>query len=148
MSRSTCAPFAALPCFAPITQDGTAWALVYFGLIHRAGVGRYVGGTGAITDALQRCFVHHGGQTRCSTVVEEVLVDRGRVAGVRLASGDELYARTVITSCNVKSVLTTLLPNGALHAALSSWVRPFAGAGVRRGAGAAAGRCPARRRRA
>jgi len=43
-----------------------------------------------------------------------VLVDRGRVAGVRLASGDELYARTVITSCNVKSVLTTLLPDGAL----------------------------------
>src|SRR5205814_8199583 len=62
---------AALPCFAPITQDGTAWALVYFGLIHRAGVGRYVGGTGAITDALERCFVNHGGQTRCSTVVEE-----------------------------------------------------------------------------
>ncbi|HEX6391645.1 MAG TPA: NAD(P)/FAD-dependent oxidoreductase, partial [Solirubrobacteraceae bacterium] len=78
--RSIRALLAALPCFAPITQDGTGWVLVYFGLIHRAGVGRYVGGTGALTDALARCLRHHGGQIHCDSAVEEILVSGERVA--------------------------------------------------------------------
>jgi len=114
--RSIRALLAALPCFAPISQDGTGWVLVYFGLIHAAGVSRYVGGTGAITDALQRCFAHHGGEVRCSSAVEEILVRGGRAAGVRLESGEELHAQAVITTCNVKTALTELLPDGVLPA--------------------------------
>jgi phytoene dehydrogenase-like protein len=114
---------AALPCFAPITQDGTAWVLVYFGLIHRAGVSRYVGGTGAITDALARCFAEAGGEVRCSAPVEEIIVRGGRAAGVRLESGEELSARAVITTANVKSVLTEMLPEGALPEKLTERAR-------------------------
>jgi phytoene dehydrogenase-like protein len=112
--RSIRALLAALPCFAPISQDGTGWVLVYFGLIHRAGVGRYVTGTGAITDALQRCLLTHGGQIRCDAVVEEILVRGGRAVGVRLADGEELHARAVITTSNAKTALTDLLPAGTL----------------------------------
>jgi phytoene dehydrogenase-like protein len=112
--RSIRALLAALPCFAPISQDGTGWVLVYFGLIQRAGVGRYVGGTGAITDALERCFLHHGGEIRCSTGVEEILVSGRRAVGVRLEGGEEVRARAVITSSNVKTALTQLLPQGTL----------------------------------
>jgi phytoene dehydrogenase-like protein len=114
---------AALPCFAPITQDGTGWVLVYFGLIHRAGVSRYVGGTGAITDALARCFAEAGGEVRCSAPVEEILVRGERVAGVRLESGEEIAAQAVITTANVKSVLTELLPEGSLPAQLGERAR-------------------------
>jgi phytoene dehydrogenase-like protein len=112
--RSIRAMLAALPCFAPITQDGTGWVLIYFGLIHAAGVGRYITGTGGITDALDRCFRHHGGEIRTSAVVEAVLVSGRRAQGVRLDSGEELHARAVITTCNVKSVLTAMLPDRAL----------------------------------
>ena len=118
--RSIRALLAALPCFAPITQDGTGWVLVYFGLIHAAGASRYVGGTGAITDALEKCFRHHGGQIRCSAPVQEIIVRSGRASGVRLENGEELYARAVITSCNVKSALTELLPAGALDQRLAA----------------------------
>jgi phytoene dehydrogenase-like protein len=118
--RSIRALLAALPCFAPITQDGTGWVFVYFGLIHAAGAGRYVGGTGAITDALEKCLRHHGGEIRCSAPVEEILVHGGRASGVRLESGIELRARAVITSCNVKAALTTLLPRGALDERLAA----------------------------
>jgi phytoene dehydrogenase-like protein len=97
---------AALPCFAPIAEDGTGWALIYFGLIHSAGVGRYVGGTGAITDALGACLRAAGGEVRLSAPVEQVLVRQGRAAGVRLAGGEEIHARAVLTTCNVKTVLT------------------------------------------
>jgi phytoene dehydrogenase-like protein len=118
--RSIRALLAALPCFAPITKDGTGWVLVYFGLIHAAGASRYIGGTGAITDALHRCLVHHGGEVRCASAVEEIIVERGRAVGVRLEDGDEIRARAVITSCNVKSALTELLPAGAVEPRLAA----------------------------
>lgn len=114
--RSIRALMAALPCFAPITQDGTGWVLIYFGLIQAAGVGRYVGGTGALTDALEKCFQHHGGEVRCNAVVDEILIRGGRAAGVRLEDGEEILAGAVITTCNVKSTLTRLLPDGSLDA--------------------------------
>lgn len=118
--RSIRAVLAALPCFAPITQDGTGWVLVYFGLIHAAGVGRYVGGTGALTDALERCLRHHGGDIRLNAAVAEILVSGGRAHGVCLEDGEELRARTVITTCNVKSTLTQLLPAGTLPGHLAA----------------------------
>jgi phytoene dehydrogenase-like protein len=118
--RSIRAMLAALPCFAPITQDGTGWVLIYFGLIHAAGVGRYITGTGGLTDALERCFRHHGGEIRTEALVEEVLVAGGRASGVRLNSGEELHAHTVITTCNVKTALTHLLPPGTLEPGLAA----------------------------
>ncbi len=105
---------AALPCFAPMSEDGTAWVMIYFGLIHRAGVGRFVGGTGAITDALARCYAAHGGRIRFDSVVEGLTVRAGRVTGVRLADGTELTARTVLTTNNVRIPLTEWLPDGTL----------------------------------
>jgi phytoene dehydrogenase-like protein len=105
---------AAVPCFAPISEDGTAWVLIYFGIIHRYGVGRFEGGTGAITDALHRCFSAQGGKLRTGAPVAKVLVESGRAAGVRLESGEEIRARAVITTNNVKTVLGDWLPDGAL----------------------------------
>lgn len=131
--RSIRALLAALPCFAPITQDGTGWVLVYFGLIHAAGVGRYVGGTGAITDALHRCLIHHGGAVRCHAPVAEILVSGGRAHGVRLEDGEELYARAVITTCNVKAALTALLPAGTLTPAQAARARRIPTDGTRAG---------------
>ena len=118
--RSIRALLAALPCFAPITEDGTGWVLIYFGLIHAAGVGRYVSGTGGITDALERCLRHHGGEIRCDATVEEILVSGGRARGVRLASGEQIDADLVITACNAKATLTDLLPAGALAPRLAA----------------------------
>jgi phytoene dehydrogenase-like protein len=121
--RSIRALLAALPCFAPITQDGTGWVLIYFGLIHRGGVGRYVGGTGALTDALHRCLTHYGGEVRCSTVVDRILVGSdGTAVGVRLSTGEEIFARSVITTSNVKATLQTMLPAGTLSPAMSARV--------------------------
>jgi phytoene dehydrogenase-like protein len=114
---------AALPCFAPMFEDGTAWVLIYFGLIHRAGVGRFVGGTGALTDALARCYAAAGGRLRTGAVVEGIVMRGGRATGVRLDTGEELTARAVITTNNVKVPLTEWLPDGALPDHLAERVR-------------------------
>jgi phytoene dehydrogenase-like protein len=108
------APMAALPCFVPISEAGTGWALIFFAMHHQSGVARYVGGTGAITDALGRCFAAYGGEVRTEAVVEEILVHSGRAQGVRLSSGEEIFASTVIAANNVKVTLTELLPDGAI----------------------------------
>jgi phytoene dehydrogenase-like protein len=105
---------AAVPCFAPISDDGTAWVLVYFGMIHRDGVGRFEGGTGTLTDALARCFQAAGGQIRLDAPVGNVVMQGGRAVGVRLESGEEIRAGAVLTTNNAKTVLSEWLPDGAL----------------------------------
>jgi phytoene dehydrogenase-like protein len=107
-------PLAALPCFVQIEDDATGWALVYFGLIQKLGVSRIVGGTGALTDALAHSFRARRGRIRTGATVEELTVDRGRVTGVRLADGQQLTARAVVTTCNPKKTLLDLLPDNVL----------------------------------
>lgn len=105
---------AAVPCFAPIGSDGTAWVLIYFGLIHRVGVGRFQGGTGAITDALARCFADAGGAVALNSAVQSIVVRGGRACGVQLESGEQLFARNVVTTNNAATVLGKWLPEGVL----------------------------------
>jgi phytoene dehydrogenase-like protein len=121
---------AAAPCFAPICEDGTAWVLIYFGLIHRVGVGRFEGGTGAVTDALARCFAAAGGQVLLNSPVTNIVMAGGRAAGVRLESGQELRAGAVITTNNAKTVLTEWLPDGVLHNRLARRARHIPTAGT------------------
>ena len=102
----------------PITADGSGFNLIAFGFAHRHGVARIAGGTQALPDALARCFASAGGTIRRSAAVEQITVEGERVTGVRLETGEELTARTVITSCDPKQTLTRLLPEGALSDSL------------------------------
>jgi phytoene dehydrogenase-like protein len=106
---------ATMAAFSRMTLDATAWALIYLGLIQRVKSAMFVGGTGALPAALHRCLEAHGGRVRTSAAVEEFVMRGNRVAGVRLAGGEELSAReAVITTCNPKITLTELLPEGHL----------------------------------
>jgi phytoene dehydrogenase-like protein len=105
---------AQMPTFDWMRRDGTAWGMVYIALVHRTCSARYVGGTGALPKALEACLRDHGGSVRTSAAVEEILVDGGRVRGVRLASGEELHASTVLAACDPKTALARLLPTGVL----------------------------------
>jgi phytoene dehydrogenase-like protein len=105
---------ASMPPFCWMTQDGTGWALIYLGMCHRTNSARFAGGTGALTNALQAYLIEHGATVRTSTRVAELLVERGRVSGVRLEDGEELRSSHVMTSCSPKLTLTQLLPHGVL----------------------------------
>ena len=100
--------------FSWVTQDSTGWALIYLGLIQRISPARFEGGTGALPAALHRCLLSHRGRVRTGALVEELIVRSGQVCGVRLAGGEELEARAVLTSCSPKTTLTRLLPDGVL----------------------------------
>jgi phytoene dehydrogenase-like protein len=104
----------------PITERGSGSALMVFGLNHRVGSGRPIGGTGALPAALRRVLEAAGGQVRTSAVVEELLVRGGRVTGVRLTNGEELMARAVVAGCDPRTTLTELLPSGTLPSRLEA----------------------------
>lgn len=95
-------------------DDGTALSSLYLGIIQRYGLSRFIGGTGALPAALGRCLEEAGGRIRTSARVEALLMESGRVTGVRLATGEELHARAVLTACSPKTTLTQLLPAGVL----------------------------------
>ena len=105
---------ASMPPFCWMTQDGTGWALIYIGMCHRTNSARFVGGTGALTDALNACLIEHGGTVRTSARVEELVVHGGAVTGVRLDSGEEIHAGRVMATCSPKLTLAKLLPKGVL----------------------------------
>jgi phytoene dehydrogenase-like protein len=104
----------------PITERGSGSALLVWGLNHRVGSGRPVGGTGALPAALRRALEAAGGQVRTSAAVDELLVRKGRVTGVRLTSGEELTARAVVAACDPRTTLTELLPAGTLSSRLEA----------------------------
>src|SRR6202008_204152 len=53
------------------------------------------GGIGALTEHLRELCVSHGGEIRFRTKVEQILVDRGAVTGVRLRDGSTISAPIV-----------------------------------------------------
>ena len=101
--------------FMHFGADASGWGLIYLGVYQKTGVSMFEGGTGAFPAALIRCLEAHGGHVRCSAPVEQLMVDGGRVTGVRLDTGEELRARHgVVTACAPTITLGQLLPAGVL----------------------------------
>lgn len=108
--------------FMPYHADGSAWALIYLGVLSKYGVAMFHGGTGAFPKALTECIREHGGDVRTNAKVEQLLVQGGRVTGVRVAGGEEIYARRgVLTAFSPKQTFR-LLPDGVLNPELQNRV--------------------------
>jgi phytoene dehydrogenase-like protein len=58
------------------------------------------GGTGGVSEAIAASARYFGAEIRTEAPIERVLVEGGRARGVVLANGDELRARTVVSSCD------------------------------------------------
>jgi phytoene dehydrogenase-like protein len=85
--------------FAGVSTPGSAYVLLHhvFGEVNgkKGAWGHAVGGMGAITRAMAQAGVNQGLQIGLEQSVEKLLVDNGKVRGVRLESGEELYAPIV-----------------------------------------------------
>src|SRR5260370_18171159 len=76
--------------------------------------GHAIGGMGAITQAMARAARGHGADIELEAGVREVIVERGRAAGVILDNGETIRAKYVASSVNPKLLYTRLLPADAL----------------------------------
>ncbi|MBE9009845.1 FAD-dependent oxidoreductase [Pseudanabaenaceae cyanobacterium LEGE 13415] len=68
-----------------------------------------IGGSGAIVDALIRGLKKWGGTLRLGTHVEKILVESGKVRGVRLRNGEELAASIVVSNATIWDTYSQLL---------------------------------------
>jgi phytoene dehydrogenase-like protein len=77
------------------------------------------GGMGALAAALKAVATSRGATVRTSAEVAEILIKSGRVAGVRLANGEEIGARVVLSSADAHWTLGRLLPDGVLSSTVA-----------------------------
>ena len=69
---------------------------------------------GAITRAMAQSAEAHGATMETGAAVEEVLIENGRAAGVRLADGRTLRARIVASNAHPRLLFERLVPKSAL----------------------------------
>jgi phytoene dehydrogenase-like protein len=101
--------------FMDFKTDLSSFAMVYLGALQSTGISMFEGGTGAFPKALIRCLEASGGEVRTSAPVKEMIVNEGKVVGVRLNSGEEIFAKKgVMTAFSPKTVLNYMLPEGLL----------------------------------
>ncbi len=68
------------------------------------------GGSAALVRGLVADIEEHGGEVRCGVEIERIVVERGRVAGVGLATGELLRSRVVASGLNPGQTFVDLLP--------------------------------------
>ncbi|WP_066423784.1 NAD(P)/FAD-dependent oxidoreductase [Anabaena sp. 4-3] len=102
-----------LECFllSGLKAQGTIAPEVAFmlGERSRAGVEYPAGGSAAIVNALVRGLERWGGKLRLGCHVEQILVESGKVTGVRLRSGEILSAPIVISNATIWDTYNQLL---------------------------------------
>ncbi|WP_295525346.1 NAD(P)/FAD-dependent oxidoreductase [Novosphingobium sp. Chol11] len=85
--------------YAGVSTPGSAYVLLHhvFGEVNgKMGAwGHSVGGMGAITTAMAAACAEYGVEISLECPVDKVLVNNGKATGVKLASGEELYAPIV-----------------------------------------------------
>ena len=87
-----------------VKSPGTAYVLLhhYMGEIDGAfrSWGYSKGGTGGLSMACARAAESHGVEIRTEAPVAEISIKNGRARGVLLANGEEIEAKTVLSSCD------------------------------------------------
>jgi phytoene dehydrogenase-like protein len=106
--------------YASPDTPGSAYVLLHhvFGEVNgKQGTwGHVVGGMGRITQLMAEAAREAGAEIVTGTPVEQVLVERGRAVGVRLAGGEEVRARRVIANCGPLPLFEKLVPREHLPA--------------------------------
>jgi phytoene dehydrogenase-like protein len=78
--------------------------------------GHAIGGMGAITQAIARACVVRGVDIRTSSMVTEILIEKGRAAGVITDKGERIAARAIVSNLHPKLTFERLLDPAALPA--------------------------------
>jgi phytoene dehydrogenase-like protein len=102
---------------SPYAQ-GTAYVLLHhmFGEVNgKRGVwGHAIGGMGAITQAMAKCCSARGVDIRTDAGVREVIVEKGRAAGVVTETGETFRGKIVASNLNPQLLFTRLVDPSAL----------------------------------
>jgi len=90
---------------------GTGLAAAAFALRHVARVGRPIGGSGALPEALKQSFLQSGGLLRTGTKVVGIVCEGNSVRAVQTSDGATVTARVVVSACDPKKTFVSWLKN-------------------------------------
>lgn len=93
----------------PPQEAATGDFLGWHSMIHKSGVKRPRGGSGALTQALARCLEHHGGEVRLSASVARIEVADNSATGIILNGGERIRARRIVSNAHVRTTLLDLV---------------------------------------
>ncbi len=104
--------------YASPYTPGSAYVLLHhcFGEVNgRKGLwGHAIGGMGAMTQAMAKSAMAQGAEIRLSTLVQEVLVEKGHAVGVVTETGETIQARAVVSNLNPKLLYQGLIDQASL----------------------------------
>lgn len=111
--RATLATDAVIGAMAAPSMSGTAYVLFHHVMGEtngKRGVWGYVrGGMGGLTQALAKAATELGVEIRCEAEVERILIDKNRVKGVTLQSGEEISAGKIASNADAHVTFLKLL---------------------------------------
>jgi phytoene dehydrogenase-like protein len=121
--------------YASPDTPGSAYVLLHhvFGEVNgkKGAWGHSVGGMGAITQGMARVCEAAGVEISLDAPVARVLVDGGKAAGVRLESGEEIAADTVIANVGPKLLYERMMDPADLGPDFTRRIKAFkAGSGT------------------
>ncbi len=121
--------------YASPDTPGSAYVLLHhvFGEVngHKGAWGHSIGGMGAITQAMARVCVAAGVEISLESPVDRVLVDGGKAVGVRLSSGEEVFAPRIIANVGPKILYERMMDEGDLTPEFRRRIKGFkAGSGT------------------
>lgn len=103
--------------FASPDEPGSAYVLLHhvFGEVNgkKGAWGHVIGGMGAITQMMCEACREKGVTIRTEAPVEQVIIEDGAACGVRLASGEEVRAKRVISNLGPKPLFDRLVRQDA-----------------------------------
>ena len=114
---------------------GSGYVLLHhvFGEVNgKRGVwGHAIGGMGAITQAMAKAAIEYGVRIDMHSAVREIIVERGRAAGVVLEDGTPLRARAVVANVDPQQLFRVLLPREVVPSAVAKRMKRWrAGSGT------------------
>jgi phytoene dehydrogenase-like protein len=111
----------------PNSTDGSGAGFLWLANQHRHSHQHPIGGIQSLPNALARRLESLGGTVTVNAPVQDILLQGGRAVGVRLADGREVAAaEAVVASCDPKTALGKLLPEGTLAPELEARVQNIA----------------------
>ncbi|MGZ8502593.1 MAG: phytoene desaturase family protein [Candidatus Limnocylindrales bacterium] len=115
--------------FQGVRSPGTAYVLLhhYMGEIDGAfrAWGIPKGGTGGVSNAIASAARALGAEIRTEAPVARIIVKRGRAVGVALEDGEEIRAKSVLSSVDARRTFVDLLEPGTLRPEFEEEVRRF-----------------------
>jgi phytoene dehydrogenase-like protein len=114
---------------------GSGYVLLHhvFGEVNgkRGTWGHAIGGMGAITQAMARAASEYSVRIDLRSAVREIIVERGRAAGVVLEDGTPLRARAVVANVDPQQLFQVLLPREVVPSAVAERMKRWkAGSGT------------------